>query len=96
MTMNGNGPAAIDLGAVRERQRAGEALDGVKLGAPEFGLQIAIPHTGGPPSFTAAVAATASVLADDGWELIEVKSCHHVGGTPEGVVFQVVVAVRRA
>ena len=36
-TRNGNGPAAIDLGAVKERQRAREALDDIELGTPEFG-----------------------------------------------------------
>jgi hypothetical protein len=95
-TVNGNGSAAVDLGVVRDRQRTREALGDVKIGTPEFGLKIALPHTGGPPSFTDVIAATASLLSDDGWELTEVKTCHHVGSTPEGAIFQVVVAVRRA
>ena len=67
---------------MKERQRAREALDDIEFGTPEFGLQIALPHTGAPPSFTDAIAAAASLLSDDGWELTEVKTCHHVGSTP--------------
>jgi hypothetical protein len=87
VSLNGNGPAAVDLGVVRDRQRAREALEDIKVGTPEFGLQIALPHTGAPPSFTDAIAAAASLLSDDGWELNEVKTCHHVDSTPEGTIF---------